>query len=361
MQKNTINRRELYELVWKEPISHLSKKYALSSNGIKKLCEQYNIPIPENGHWQKLKFAKPVKPKMLSDNFTGRDAIELPFRSGENDIEADKSPWVILTHEIANDPKAPAEVPEKLTKPDQLTANTKEYWKSRNDKGYKRDENKTNLPIYNQINNPKRALLLMDTFVKLIRYRGHTITKKYSEVMIMIGEVEIPFSLREATKRMPSTQKYYNYDYVPTGIYVLKTGRYSDVREWKDGKTLLEKQLPKIVAKLEIEAEVERQQMEHSRLWREQYEREEQNRKEMQRKMELEAKRFGQLLEDSERHHKSTMVRNYIKAVEDKAKSENALTDELQVWLSWAKSKTGEYDPLINKKDDLLSGEGFLQ
>jgi hypothetical protein len=66
MEKIIFTRKRFYDLIWSEPLSRLSKKYAISDNGLRKMCTKYNVPIPKNGYWIKLKFNKPVKPEKLT-------------------------------------------------------------------------------------------------------------------------------------------------------------------------------------------------------------------------------------------------------------------------------------------------------
>lgn len=55
MEKVTFSRKELYDLVWAEPLSVLAKKYQVSDNGLRKICLRMDIPLSPNGHWQKIK------------------------------------------------------------------------------------------------------------------------------------------------------------------------------------------------------------------------------------------------------------------------------------------------------------------
>ncbi len=48
MSKAKLSREELYNLVWSEPFSTLSKKYAISDVGLRKACIRMNIPLPRN-------------------------------------------------------------------------------------------------------------------------------------------------------------------------------------------------------------------------------------------------------------------------------------------------------------------------
>lgn len=44
-------RSELFDLVWKTPMVHLSKQLNLSDVGLKKICQKHGIPLPARGHW----------------------------------------------------------------------------------------------------------------------------------------------------------------------------------------------------------------------------------------------------------------------------------------------------------------------
>lgn len=52
METIEVTRKEL--IVWSTSLSKLTQQYALSNEGIKKLCKQFEIPMSDNG----LKFNK---------------------------------------------------------------------------------------------------------------------------------------------------------------------------------------------------------------------------------------------------------------------------------------------------------------
>lgn len=118
METIELTRKELYDLVWSTPLSKLAKEYALSDNGFRKLCNRYDIPIPKNGYWLKLKFNKPVKKEKLNPVFGGNDKIILTIREAGSTINLDQTPLTIRTKEIENDPNTPLIVPDEITKPD---------------------------------------------------------------------------------------------------------------------------------------------------------------------------------------------------------------------------------------------------
>ena len=57
-----LTRKELYDLVWSEPMTTICKRFGLSDNGLRKRCKSMNIPTPPLGYWAKLKYGKQVTP-----------------------------------------------------------------------------------------------------------------------------------------------------------------------------------------------------------------------------------------------------------------------------------------------------------
>jgi hypothetical protein len=53
-------RKSFYELVWSKSISVISKNYRISTSDVRKICKHHNIPLPLNGHWQKIKYNKAI-------------------------------------------------------------------------------------------------------------------------------------------------------------------------------------------------------------------------------------------------------------------------------------------------------------
>ena len=80
METIEVTRKELYDIVWSTSLSKLTQQYALSNEGIKKICKQFEIPMPDNGYWMKLKFNKVVKKPKFNPVFGGVDKIVLTIR-----------------------------------------------------------------------------------------------------------------------------------------------------------------------------------------------------------------------------------------------------------------------------------------
>ena len=51
-------RAELYDLVWADPMRDVAKRLGLSDVGLRKICVRAQIPLPPQGHWNKLRAGK---------------------------------------------------------------------------------------------------------------------------------------------------------------------------------------------------------------------------------------------------------------------------------------------------------------
>lgn len=359
MEKVTFTRKELYDLVWKSTFGKITKQYGITGFGIRKACEQMQIPLPDYSHWISVRYDRPLRITELPENYTGNDTVEILKKKFEiiTKIIPEPTPLMLLTKEIQNDPKAPLIVPDRLVKPDILVFQTKQYW-DRKSKNESYEDNNDILPIYVEKNSLDRALRFFDTLIKLLKYRGHSIKKgKYGYgTVAFIDGIEIRLYLRETARRVNSTRENYNYDYVPTGDFFFQVGEGYKHQEWRDGKTFhLEDLIPKIVAKLELDAKKEKEWQEECRISQIKREKEEVIKKIFQEHRQKELSNFKQLLSNAERLDKTIKLRNYIKTVEENALVNNALEEELKNWIVWAKDKADWYDPLIRRKDDYLS------
>ena len=357
MKTIELTRKELYDIVWSTTLSKLTQEYAYSNDGFKKLCKQSEIPMPDGSYWSKLKFNKPVNKIELNNVFGGEDKLVLTIREEGNPLNVDQTPLTIRTKEIKNDPKAPLTVPDKLTKPDILIQNTKDLYSKIKKEPYSKKENIDSLGIYVEDNNLDRAFRIMDTFIKLLRHRGHSFRRDRNNYgpHIVVNDVEFYFHLREAQKRIPGKTIYESSTFVTTGVLVMKIGESFRAKEWKDGTVKLENHLANIVAKIELEAEKELIWREECRLDDIKRAEEDRIRKIFEARKEKEVVKTRKLFSDAKKFNKATIYRNFIKATEQKAITENNLTEELKDWIKWAYDKADWIDPTSTKQDELLN------
>lgn len=361
MNNVKLNRKELYDLVWSTPMTALAKKFLISDSGLREICVKMEIPLPKAGHWEKLKAGKQVEIFDLPTNYNGNTEISLEVRKeGDENLKGKPSPEIELKEKIEEDPLLNITVPDILTKPHKLIVETKkahfnnESRFSKNFTGYLRSP----LSISATKLNYDRALRIMDTFIKVMEQRGHVFQFKNDSAHLLIYGEEVAISIREKNNRIPKpkTGSWQEYDYIPSGILVFSVRISYHNIEWTDGRLPLEKQLSKIVAKIEIKGAEEREgtiRREKARVIREEQDR---IRKAKEGEIEQELAKFKVLKQKVDRWQEACQIRAYLGDLEAKASKELLMAEELTNWLKWAHKKVDWYDPNIEAQDPLMEG-----
>jgi len=146
-----ISRKDLYDLVWAEPMTTVSKRFGLSDNGLRKQCKLMNIPTPPAGYWAKLKNGIKTEVIPLSEENTGNKQITIlhEIALSEKD-EINLSVPVIRNKarepELSNGDISSFVVPEVLFAMDPIIIDTKEKKRQDFDNAYlKKNPFKTRL------------------------------------------------------------------------------------------------------------------------------------------------------------------------------------------------------------------------
>ena len=355
MKEITLSRKELYDLVWSTPMTQIAKKYEISDNGLRKICKRHEIPIPSIGHWQRIAHGRKTSKIKFVEKTNDPDKISLRLRDG-----------AIVKNLI---PRATAEtypemdfkVPKQLTEPHKLIIQSEKILRA------KIKELQKHNPGYQRLMNcwegismeispatVERALCFMDTLIKILYKRGHSVECSHGTYVI-IGQQRIKISLREKTTSIAGEKRYSwdSYDYVPNGKLCFKTDIWRR-KEWSDGRLALEDQLPQILQKLEDAAEEMRQEQIANEERRRENERKEALRREREALEDKELKALQMLMSQAKRWEQIKMLRNYINDMESMAKSKGNLDDKMASWIIWAKEKADWFDPSINREDELL-------
>ena len=246
MEQVTLTRKELYDLVWTEPLSRLAKKYKISDNGLRKICKRMNIPIPAMGHWQKIQYGKQVIITKLPAKYEGKDEITLGEK-GEGDINVD-SPIVQqrrLIQTIENIKDLPLKVPDRLSsRPDKLIRSTmdffdaaRRYFKSHNG-SFPDRINVLNIQVQDE--SRPRAFRLLDTIIKILRSRKHDVIADHFTTYAKIGDEQVQFRLREKQRVSDIKTSYGGRQYESTGEFVFVIDVLSYTRSGKSNKELKE-------------------------------------------------------------------------------------------------------------------------
>ena len=344
----SILRKELYALVWSEPLTTLAKRFGISNLQIEKICKSANIPLPKAGHWMKIKYGKKVI------------QLELPV-NGENNsdeiINLQQSEAKVRTLATKNELESTIKISKRLAKPVDLVIETQNNLMDKNGRHHNHNGlivNVSGLDIKVSTKYIPRALRFWDILIKSLQSRGHIVRINHRNTIVEIKGVNFDLFLRECTNRELNPKKEYSWNeylYTPNGIFAFRIDR---LKEWKDGKILIENKLPEIIVALELDAEetIERRR----RLEEEHFLRAEKVRiaLEIKNQQDKELANFKELLNQSERWDKVVILRKYLDEVESRSRHNNSLTDSVLDWLKWARDKADWYDPFVEKEDELL-------
>jgi len=325
------------------------------------MCKRLNIPLPENGYWQKIRYGKQVKIEKLPDNFKGQNEIILNEKG--SDVENTDSPVIKqrrLIEEIEKNKNLTLRVPERLTNPNGLIINSKQYFEAvkhfDRSKGW--DNYPTRLNVLNidvSFEKLPRALRIMNTVIKLIKASNHEVKIKYNKTYAIIEGEEIEFRIREKKRATLAKDHWGSTQYEHTGELAFIIGDNWKNKEVKDDSVeLLESKLSIILAKLELEGLRWKELHEEADRQRKLREERERIERELKERKENESRAFKKLFSQATRLHHANILRDYVQTVEAKVVKTGNISDEMQNWIVWAKQKIEWYDPLINREDPLL-------
>ena len=179
LNKKGLTRKELYDLVWSKPVTTLAKDLNFDAYNLRKICNQHNVPLPQSGHWQKIKHNKKVsKPHFPVDKEKDKTIILFLDKKGHIAYNPPNKEKNKLKSEIERNEKLSLKVPEKLSKPHKYITATKEYRKAVKIRNKSRNWNMkiddTNALSINVSDNLfSRALRFMDTLIKAMEKRGY--------------------------------------------------------------------------------------------------------------------------------------------------------------------------------------------
>lgn len=333
---NTLTRKELYDLVWSKPVSTLSKEFDISALELRKICTEYNIPLPINGHWSKLKFSKPIKIIPFNENFEDPKLIQyLPKIIKSKKIENENNP------RRTNIPvKLINPLPEILEAFEKLKKFKFTEWNNMTYSSEVLSVRVSNLKLLN------RALRIMDVFLKSLVERGFTYEIILGDLNIRKYGIVEKINCRELNNR-----KFFKDKYGRNSSSLCPNGRLSinveglRAKQWKDGKIKIEENIDIIVLQLDeyfLKEKLFKNQIES--YWRD-VKRLENERLLRENVIQNDIDKFINLKKNAQRFSECQMIRNYINAA-----SKNQ-TDE---WIQWANDAVDWYDPIISKPHEKL-------
>jgi hypothetical protein len=386
MQKNedgsvTLSREELYKQVWTTSIVKLAAEYGLSDVGFAKVCKRYDVPRPGLGYWAKKQNGQNPPQKPLPKNIKP-EFQKITIRPHSPEYDENGGPNEPENIAFERDDKNRITVSDTLIEPHPLVAKTQSSLQSAkiDNEGRVRPRANKTLDVIIGPNSIDRAMRIMDSFIKALEKRSHSVSvieseKGKSNVCVINGEnihitlfeslaqEERPLTRAEERDKKHAPWRYEKpmYRYFPNGrlsFKILTETRCRCRRQWNETqKHQLDKFLNAIIiSMLQIaeEIKIDRLQREEARRKREAWEKE---RAEKLNLIRQEEQRLENFHAEIDAWHKSQRMRQYIRAVHDTVTAKHGPMQEgspLHKWIIWATQQADRADPLATSPPSIL-------
>jgi hypothetical protein len=389
-------RLSLYEEVWREPISRLAKKYALSDNGLRKICITLKIPLPERGHWARIAAGQEIPTPPLpageaQSSYVSVGSLQAPSQPNDEDelwlreraafesnatnqIAVDMCPqrWHPLIRALRTrieakvmklDRSKRAEDRSELRRKggSAPSANFDAWeWRSFVHSGQLLEDGRRACAFRASISNRERALAIANTFFLEAEARGYSLSHSEREGRYKIEGHEGSVDFRISEKLLTKTKKARRYGgrledekyREPSGCltFYLEVGYFSGSQFSDTTGSMLQDQLNRAfvaLSKLVVRCRVRARKQELARIERQRHEEEmaERRRLEEDERQRVSAERARQraLYKESARWAKALEIRRYIEHVSLLAP--DTASPNFTEWRSWATATAKTLDP----------------
>lgn len=373
-----ISRKDLYDLVWSEPLVTLAARFKISDVALRKTCQKAAIPTPERGYWARKDAGQkcpvpslPERPPAMGDEVLvagGQYAWQRQWSREEllgplpppptfdTPLEAVRAQIARSIGEV----KVPREVRvwhpaiQRLLREDEARRENQKKF------SYSWDS-----PLFDSPAARLRLRLLNALFVAVGRCNGAARPDKDAKsavlsfyrqhVNIALG-TSVHLEKRSASRSTPKEGGSW--------LAIRESwGSTKDLKTWRDaGGTKLESQLTKIAIEIVLLAEARyRGGVESEYAWRvkRKADLEEEDRKrtleaeraEAERKKKLEQARIDRLLRDAAAFEQASVIRRFVEGIRNQAGAALAASaEELDRWSSWALAQADRVDPAVGGK-----------
>ena len=328
-------RIEIYNLLWSKTLTEVAQMLEVKYYSLHKISKEYDIPRPKPGYWVQLKYGKqpPIEklegdPQLNIDLKVYRELTRSSFKH-------------LLEKRIVNiktEHKQELKVPKRLRNKHPLIVKAKAQLDRKKANSYRSRENLIgfytgNLSISVSYKHSSRFLRLIETFICLIEKRGHSIKTrdhKFSILTIYGENFEIKFR-EKCVRRDDPDYTWSSTTLVPTGKLSIRVKVKFNDKHWNDGYTLLDEQLAKIVAYLELKAQEIKIEDEVRRRRNEELEYERKLESLELYRIQWEEDKKTKLLQDVEKWDNWMKLNNYITYV----KNLGIDNPKVNNWLNW--------------------------
>lgn len=256
-------------------------------------------------------------------------------------------------NEIQNEYPEQVRVPGRLTNPEYVVIQARHYLEAQSTERWRGWPSNIRtrdglLSVTVTKSNIARMMRFINTLIMLLAKRGHLVKIEDRETVVIIDGEKFHVQFREkCTRQLMKNSSWGATELVPNGKLSMKLDYpYSCMgREWIDGSPLIEDQLAKIVAYMELKAEQEkREREEREQRWADQRKLKE---LEEQRNAVEEARKQKalKLIDDASKWQAAKKIQLFIAEVESRGAGE-VMTSEVHEWIEWAKNVQASLNPL---------------
>ena len=372
--EGVLQREELYDLVWTEPVRRVAARLGISDVALAKACRGLDVPLPERGYWAKVRAGHQTARPPLPPAGAGAKTEYRVRPPRERTLMATAPPSI---------PAVPAEIPNVIVKvpaslrdAHPLVLRAASEIKKRKSTPYK-GMVQTTAPfdIHVSVANIDRALRILDALVKALQEAGCAIvpwTDYEHRAYVLVDKEKIQFRITEGMRRhrherseLESKRSGFApmYEFRSSGELRFKVTRddsYGAEDSWADCKKGKLEEFVQFIfgAFFHISADRKRLRVERERVAKSMAER-------LQRKLENDqqiarerAKTDG-LQKMSAEWHEARLLRDFIDAVEAKEHAQSVDTIfgiPFEEWLRWAHGVADAMDPLGQSSPSSMQG-----
>jgi hypothetical protein len=249
----TISRKELYDLVWSQPLRVVSSQLNIKDTLIKGICQSYKIPLPILGHWSKLEFNKesPVFPFVEDDQLD--NIIDLTNYINKPKVkpiqkEVEVKPIILDNKKHELKIKLDNKELEVITETRKRLKEGYNYYRNYN-------ENAQRVDVDVSPKLQEHALDFLNKFLKYARVKEYSVSSSNLGTYIGLKNQSLRVRVRESYNRVkkPNAKIFDTEQKVPNGILILQLGEGYWKLEWRETETIkLLNKLDDILNRVEV-------------------------------------------------------------------------------------------------------------
>lgn len=382
-------RAALYEEVWADPVSTVSKRYGMSDNGLRKICQKLGVPLPPLGYWAKLRAGQKVKREPLprhdgqtvfyaqpeaytrrvaesADEVTSRESVECEEARPENRIApteigewrhrlvralakrlAEVDRQIAIENEPSRNPHGEPRfhvVEWKVTKPGRVL-----------------DVGPGYAAVVVTSDTRQRALSIADAFFVAMEARGFKVRLTDTHTVIACKDITMQFRLSEMTEKTGSGIGYDRWSPLGRLRITMRESLYAgkEIRVRDEADVALEDRLNTLAARLRIavlgfdlrEEDRKEQARQHSETihrienatWHEQTATEAAQRE----KAAIDA--FFAEADQSDACERRRLYLHRVERLAQERGIDVSATSQIGQWLTWARASCDALDPIFSR------------